>query len=305
MVAEIAERNAPARMASGLATAAHPCPPRVLIRPGLPATARGPARGLSSGSARMADPVIQVACLLGRERNRRQHTPRAYALALIGCTTKRDAIHARARDHFHCAGEFVQRNGRPCSWMVRVTSPMTLTVDPTSTAPALTLRPWQDSDIPTIVAAHCDEAMRRWLMRPIGDEDAARAWLTYLDTHWADGTLLSWAVEEAGTVVGHFVIKAANPPVMLATGVGYWTVTEARGRGIASRCVEAATEWLFGGQDFMPADEIELLHTVGNEGSCRVAQKCGYVLDSVLPPMPPKFPHEGHRHLRKRPRSAG
>jgi RimJ/RimL family protein N-acetyltransferase len=51
----------------------------------------------------------------------------------------------------------------------------------------------------------------------------------------------------------------------------------------------------------MPADEIELLHTVGNEGSCRVAQKCGYVLESVLAPMPPKFPGEGHRHLRKRP----
>ena len=46
---------------------------------------------------------------------------------------------------------------------------------------------------------------------------------------------------------------------------------------------------------------VELLHTVGNEGSCRVAQKCGYVLDSVLPPLPPKFPDEGHRHLRKRP----
>jgi GNAT superfamily N-acetyltransferase len=85
------------------------------------------------------------------------------------------------------------------------------------------------------------------------------------------------------------------------TGVGYWTAAEARGRGIASRCVQTATEWLFGGQDIMPADEIELLHTVGNEGSCRVAQKCGYVLESVLAPMPPKFPSEGHRHLRKRP----
>jgi len=50
-----------------------------------------------------------------------------------------------------------------------------------------------------------------------------------------------------------------------------------------------------------PAGEIELLHTVGNEGSCRVAQKCGYVLESVLAPMPPKFPDEGHRHLRRRP----
>jgi RimJ/RimL family protein N-acetyltransferase len=185
--------------------------------------------------------------------------------------------------------------------MVRMTSPMTLTVKPTPTAPALALRPWQDSDIPVILAAHRDEAMRRWSMRPIADRDEARSWIADQDAGWADKTHLSWAVEEDGTVVGYFVIKAANPPETLATGVGYWTAAEARGKGVASRCVETATEWLFGGQDVMPADEIELLHTVGNEGSCRVAQKCGYVLDSVLPPLPPKFPDEAHRHLRKRP----
>ncbi|MBF9067092.1 GNAT family N-acetyltransferase [Streptacidiphilus fuscans] len=177
---------------------------------------------------------------------------------------------------------------------------MTLIVQPTTTAPALTLRPWQDSDAPSIVAAHRDDAMRRWLMRPIDDEDEARAWIADQDKGWANGTHLSWAVEEDGTLVGYFVIKAANPPETLATGVGYWTAAEARGKGIASRCVQTAMQWLFSGQDRMPADEIELLHTVGNEGSCRVAQKCGFALDSVLAPMPPKFPHEGHRHLFKR-----
>ncbi|WP_143094751.1 GNAT family N-acetyltransferase [Streptacidiphilus jiangxiensis] len=181
---------------------------------------------------------------------------------------------------------------------------MILTVPPTETAPPLTLRPWRDADVPAIVAAHGDEVMRRWLMRPIGDADEARAWLADVVAGWADGTLLSWAVEEDGVVVGHFVVKAADPPATLATGVGYWTVAQARGRGIASRCVETATQWLFGEQDLLPADEIELLHTVGNEGSCRVAQKCGYELASVLPPLPPEFPEEGHRHVRRRPAAA-
>jgi RimJ/RimL family protein N-acetyltransferase len=185
--------------------------------------------------------------------------------------------------------------------MICMTSPITLTVEPTATAPALTLRPWQDSDIPAIVAAYRDEAMRRWLVSSIGNEDEARAMLARQEAAWADGTCLSWAIEKEGAVVGHFHIKAASPPETLATGLGYWTVAEARGTGIASRCVKTATEWLFGGQDIMPADEIELLHTVGNEGSCRVAQKCGYVLESVLAPLPPKFPSKGHRHLRKRP----
>jgi RimJ/RimL family protein N-acetyltransferase len=186
--------------------------------------------------------------------------------------------------------------------MICVTSPMTLTVEPTASAPALTLRPWQDTDIPAIVAAHCDEAMRRWwLAGCVGDEDEARAWLARQDADWAEATRLSWAIDKEGTLVGHFAIKAASPPETLATGVGYWTAAEARGTGIASRCLRTATEWLFGGQDIMPADEIELIHAVGNEGSCRVAHKCGYVLESVLAPMPPKFPNEGHRHLRTRP----
>ena len=185
--------------------------------------------------------------------------------------------------------------------MVRMAVPMTLTVESTATAPALTLRPWLDSDIPTIVIAHRDETMRRWLGSYINNEDEAREWLAGRRAGWARDTRLSWAVEQEGTLVGSFTVKAAKPPETLATGVGYWTLAEARGRGIASRCVETATEWLFGGQEIMPADEIELLHTVGNEGSCRVAQKCGYVFDRVLAPLPPRFLLEGHRHVRRRP----
>ncbi len=182
-----------------------------------------------------------------------------------------------------------------------MTGMMSLAVGPTATAPGLMLRRWRGSDAAAVVAAHRDEVMRRWLMTPIGDEEQARAWIAEQEAMWARGTHMSWAVEEEGALVGYFIIKAANPPDTLATGVGYWTVAGARGRGIASRCVEAAVEWLFGGQELMDADEIELLHTVGNEGSCRVAQKCGFALESVLPPWPPRYPNEGHRHLRKRP----
>jgi RimJ/RimL family protein N-acetyltransferase len=185
--------------------------------------------------------------------------------------------------------------------MVSMTTPFTLTVEPTATAPALLLRPWQDTDIETIVEAYRDDAMRRWLMSSVENEDEARAWLANRKAGWADGTHLSWTIEENSAVVGHFVVKAADPPTMPAAGVGYWTLAEARGRGIASRCVETATQWFFGPQDIMPTDEVELLHTIGNEGSCRVAEKSGYPLDSILPALPPQFPNEGHRHLRRRP----
>ncbi|RAG80581.1 GNAT family N-acetyltransferase, partial [Streptacidiphilus pinicola] len=41
-----------------------------------------------------------------------------------------------------------------------MTSPITLTVDPTPTTPALTLRPWPASDTPALVAAHRADALR-------------------------------------------------------------------------------------------------------------------------------------------------
>ena len=185
--------------------------------------------------------------------------------------------------------------------MTSMTAPFTLSVEPTASAPALLLRPWQDTDIETIVKAYRDDAMRRWLMGSVDGEHEARAWLARWETGWADDTRLSWAIEEEHEVVGHFVVKAAEPPETLATGVGYWTLAQARGRGIASRCVEAVTQWLFSSQVIMPADEVELLHKVGNQASCRVAEKSGYPLDSILPAMPPRFLHEGHRHLRRCP----
>ena len=50
-----------------------------------------------------------------------------------------------------------------------------LSVEPTATDPALTLRPRQDSDVPAIVAAFCNKATRRWLVNSVNDQDEARA----------------------------------------------------------------------------------------------------------------------------------
>ena len=44
---------------------------------------------------------------------------------------------------------------------------------------------------------------------------------------------------------------------------------------------------------------LELLHQVDNLASCRVAEKSGYQLDSVLPPAPPSYPLDGHLHIRR------
>jgi Acetyltransferase (GNAT) domain len=66
----------------------------------------------------------------------------------------------------------------------------TLTVPPTPTAPApaLLLRPWADEDIPAMVEAHRDPAMRGWLRHPITTADDASAMISARHADAAAGT---------------------------------------------------------------------------------------------------------------------
>ena len=56
----------------------------------------------------------------------------------------------------------------------------------------------------------------------------------------------------------------------------------------------AAEEWAADA----PVSRFELIHTVGNDASCRVARKLGFELAQELPAYPPKFPEPGHLHVR-------
>jgi hypothetical protein len=91
----------------------------------------------------------------------------------------------------------------------------TVTVAPMADAPGLLLRPWNDQDIPALVAAHRDPVIRRWLRHRVT------------------------TVEEARQVIA-----------------------------------------------------------IGNQASCRVADKAGFAFSAVMPPLPPEFPQDGHLHIR-------
>lgn len=101
-----------------------------------------------------------------------------------------------------------------------------------------------------------------------------------------------------GAAVGHVAVKLG---VEGAVEVGYWTAAEARGRGLASRALEATVQWVFAGGTPAPVAQLDLLHSGGNDASCRVAERCGFAFAELLPARPPAFPGEGHRHVRRRP----
>ncbi|HEY4454579.1 MAG TPA: GNAT family N-acetyltransferase [Pseudonocardiaceae bacterium] len=175
-------------------------------------------------------------------------------------------------------------------------------------APAVLLRPWRRTDLPALLDAHRDDQMRRSLVNPLTDERSGSQWLSAQIAGWSTSTRFGFAVlaeDISAEPIGHLSITSGADPTTEAVSsaesaeVGYWVAAKARGRGIASRALDIATNWAFSARCDLPLTRLELLHSVDNHASCRVAGNCGYLLHSILPPEPPMFPAEGHRHVRE------
>ncbi|WJY42633.1 GNAT family N-acetyltransferase [Streptomyces sp. P9-2B-2] len=174
----------------------------------------------------------------------------------------------------------------------------------TPALPALVLRPWRMADVEALVEAYRDPTLGRWTRsRPENVAEGAR-WIQDQQRGWSVGDQLGFAVLEetpdaaARRLVGNMVLKNVVPGKPTAE-VGYWTVAPARGRGVASRTLEALTTWAFETFRAEGLEGIELLHQVDNLASCRVAQKSGYAFVRTLPAAPPLYPLDGHVHLRR------
>ncbi|MFG2146340.1 GNAT family N-acetyltransferase [Streptomyces sp. NPDC048696] len=181
-------------------------------------------------------------------------------------------------------------------------APVILNAPATPTAPALVLRPWSTQDVAAVVEAFQDPGVRRGASARIDDEADGLRWLRMQERGWEAGDRFGFAVldvprdDTPRRIVGNVVLRevASGKP---SAEVGYWTLPWARGQGVAPRALEALTTWSL---DTFRADgleRIELLHQLDNPASCRVAEKCGYEFDRILPSAPPSYPLDGHLHV--------
>ncbi|MFF9501075.1 GNAT family N-acetyltransferase [Streptomyces sp. NPDC014656] len=190
-----------------------------------------------------------------------------------------------------------------------MTDDVLLTVGASPSGPSLVLRPWGAEDAAALVGVWRDPVLRRWTSTVVENEADAARWVREQERGWASGERFGFAVLEgrAGpgrpeTVVGNVVLKGAAAGAPSAE-VGYWTAAHARGRGVASRALEAVTLWAFDTFGGTGLQRLDLLHQVDNVASCRVARKAAYDFDRVLPASPPAFPLDGHLHTRYGPAS--
>ena len=147
------------------------------------------------------------------------------------------------------------------------------------TGDGLVLRPWRATDAPAVHAAFQDPVLHQWHIRSCDSEEEAAAWIEEWQTSWEDENNAQWAVADEDT--GELLGRVALRQILLGDGtaeIAYWTVPQARGRGVAARATTALTRWAF---EEIGLHRLELLHATANEASCRVAAKSGFALEGT------------------------
>jgi RimJ/RimL family protein N-acetyltransferase len=163
-------------------------------------------------------------------------------------------------------------------------------------AGGLVLRPWRVEDVPVVVEAYADPAIRQWNLRSLDAREAA-AWVAQWAGRWRSERDGCWAVTDGReAVVGRVALRG----IRLADGRAectYWVLAAARGRGVASAATAAVAGWAF---DDLGLHRLELQHSTANPASCRVAAKAGFALEGTLRSamLHPDGWHDMHLHAR-------
>jgi RimJ/RimL family protein N-acetyltransferase len=141
------------------------------------------------------------------------------------------------------------------------------------------LRPWARIDAEQVVSAFEDAAIRHWNVEPTRTRGEAIEWIEGWAARWNAETDASLAVTDgAGGIFGYAALRRLDFEEGEAEAA-YWVVPGARGRGIATRAVAVVREWAF---DAVGFHRLRLQHSVGNDGSCRVANNSGFAFEGVM-----------------------
>jgi RimJ/RimL family protein N-acetyltransferase len=107
-----------------------------------------------------------------------------------------------------------------------------------------------------------------------------QTWLAGYEDGREEGTRAAFAIVDERD--GGFLGIAVAPEIDRASRtaeLGYVVAPAARGRGVASEALRLMTAWAFAE---LGMERLELLISVENEASKRVAARCGYVREGVL-----------------------
>ena len=141
------------------------------------------------------------------------------------------------------------------------------------------LRPWTLEDASVVVDAYNDSEIQKWIPYSFDTAEAEQVIERWIET-WRNETGACWAIAKKtdDLAFGRFAFQTIDLIGGLAE-IAYWVLPQSRGEGYAPLAITAICEWAFGQ---LGLHRLELIHSVHNVASCRVAAKAGFELEGTL-----------------------
>jgi RimJ/RimL family protein N-acetyltransferase len=161
---------------------------------------------------------------------------------------------------------------------------------PVIDAGGLVLRAWRPQDAEAAARAWTDPEIRRWgrYGAAVPDRATVGQWVEWNLQQWEYGLRAGFAIcrsqADGGELLGSIMVRDFARSASRVGEAGYWVAPEWRGRGVATRALEAISGWALTAADEggLGLLRVELKHSVSNPASCRVAQKAGFVYEATL-----------------------
>jgi [ribosomal protein S5]-alanine N-acetyltransferase len=169
----------------------------------------------------------------------------------------------------------------------------------------LVLRPWCSGDALQVVKAFGDPDINKTQEREITSEPEAERWIAEWHERWRAGAGAGWAISlqsDREHVIGQVALRTLYLKEGLAE-CSYWVGPDCRGEGVAPQATRALCTWAF---DELHLHRLELVHSVRNRRSCRVALKAGFEPEGIERSLHPYWDgrHDMHLHARVKPAEA-
>jgi RimJ/RimL family protein N-acetyltransferase len=162
------------------------------------------------------------------------------------------------------------------------------------------LRPWTLDDVSVVVEAYSDPEIQRWMPYSY-DVTEAEGVIGRWNDAWQNEIGACWAISKNSddSAFGRFAFQTIDL-IGGSAEIAYWLLPHARGQGYAPLATSSISAWAF---DQLGLHRLELIHSVKNVASCRVAMNAAFELEGTLKSecLYQDGWHDTHLHARVRP----
>ena len=154
------------------------------------------------------------------------------------------------------------------------------TAEPLVTAaPGLTVRPWRESDLDSLIAHANNRNVSRMLRDRFPFPYEAADGRRFLEWAARLSPITVWAIDLDGEAVGGIGLELGKDVERVSAEIGYWVGERCWGRGLATAALARITEEAFARFEL---SRVFALPFRSNAASIRVLEKAGFVLEGRL-----------------------